>query len=97
VHLFAVTPGSRPPAALQVSGRDAVVEFPLEAPGRVTAWCAAQPADPRARGYWQATSRGWQIEARVPASLLEGRLGLAVARARRLGAGDELFTTRPAG
>jgi two-component system, OmpR family, sensor histidine kinase ChvG len=76
VHLFAVSPGGRPPGALQVSGREALVEFPLEAPGGVTASFRGAPADPRARGYWQATSQGWQIEARIPADVLDGRLGL---------------------
>jgi two-component system, OmpR family, sensor histidine kinase ChvG len=76
LHVFVVTPGSRPPAALHLSGRDVVLEFPLEAPGAVTGVVGGQPADPRARGYWQATSRGWQIEARVPLALLEGRAGL---------------------
>jgi signal transduction histidine kinase len=76
VHLFAVAPGSRPPGALEVRGREATITFPLEAPGMVTAVIRDAPDDPRARGYWQATSHGWQIEARVPAALLEGRLGL---------------------
>jgi signal transduction histidine kinase len=76
VHLFVVAPGSRPPGVLQVVGRDAVIEFPLEAPGTVAAIVRAAPDDPRARGYWQATSRGWQIEARVPAALLGDRLGV---------------------
>jgi two-component system, OmpR family, sensor histidine kinase ChvG len=76
VHLFVVAPGSPPPGALQVRGRGATVEFPLEAPGHVGALMRDAPQDPRARGYWQATSRGWQIEARIPAALLEGRLGV---------------------
>jgi two-component system, OmpR family, sensor histidine kinase ChvG len=76
VYVFAVAPGSGPPAVLQVRGRGALVEFPLEAPGSVSGEVRAGPADPRARGYWQATSRGWQIEARIPAALLDGRLGL---------------------
>jgi two-component system, OmpR family, sensor histidine kinase ChvG len=76
VHLFAVAPGDRPPAALQLKGRATALDFPLEAPGSVTAAIHGGPPDPRARGYWQATSQGWQIEARVPATLLDGRLGL---------------------
>lgn len=76
VYLFAVAPGSRPPGALQLRGREALVEFPLEAPGGVTASFRGAPADPRTRGYWQATSQGWQIEARIPADVLGGRLGL---------------------
>jgi two-component system, OmpR family, sensor histidine kinase ChvG len=78
VHLFAVAPGSRPPGVLQVVGRDAMIEFPLEAPGTVTAVVRGAPDDPRARGYWQATSRGWQIEARVPIALLGDRLGVGL-------------------
>jgi two-component system, OmpR family, sensor histidine kinase ChvG len=76
VHLFVIAPGSRPPGAMHVRGRDAVLSFPLEAPGAVTATIRGAPDDPRARGYWQATSRGWQIEARVPSTLLDGRLGI---------------------
>jgi two-component system, OmpR family, sensor histidine kinase ChvG len=78
VHLFAVAQGSRPPGVLQVVGRDAMIEFPLEAPGTVTAVVRGAPDDPRARGYWQATSRGWQIEARVPIALLGDRLGVGL-------------------
>jgi len=76
VHLFAMAPGSRPPGTLEVRGRAVTVSFPLEAPGPAGALVRGAPEDPRARGYWQATSRGWQIEARIPAALLEGRLGL---------------------
>lgn len=76
VHLFAVAPGNRPPGTLQVRGREAVLSFPLEAPGTVTATIRGAADDPRARGYWQATSRGWQIEARIPSTLLDGRLGI---------------------
>jgi two-component system, OmpR family, sensor histidine kinase ChvG len=78
VYLFAITAGSRAPAAVLITGRDAVADFPLEAPGPVTAAVHGAPADPRARGYWQATSRGWQLEARLPASLLAGRVGIEV-------------------
>ena len=81
VHVFAVVPGSQPPGALQLTGRDAVIRFPLEAPGPVNATIRGAPDDPRARAYWQATSRGWQIESRVPASLLDGRLGLELLAA----------------
>jgi two-component system, OmpR family, sensor histidine kinase ChvG len=76
VHVFVFAPGSRPPGALQLAGRDVVAEFPLEAPGAVTAALRGAPGDPRVRGYWQATSQGWQLEARIPATLLDGRLGL---------------------
>jgi two-component system, OmpR family, sensor histidine kinase ChvG len=76
IHLFAVAQGDRAPAALRVKGRTTVLDFPLEAPGGVTAAIRGGPEDPRARGYWQATSYGWQLEARVPATLLDGRLGL---------------------
>ncbi len=76
VHLFVAASGSRQPASLEVRGRVVVVAFPLEAPGTVGAIFSGAPEDPRARAYWQATSRGWQIEARIPAALLEGRLGL---------------------
>jgi len=76
IHVFAFAPGNRPPANLQLRGRVAVVEFPLEAPGSVTATIRGAPGDPRVRGHWQATSQGWQLEARVPAALLDGRLGL---------------------
>jgi two-component system, OmpR family, sensor histidine kinase ChvG len=78
VYVFVVAPGTRPPAALRLRGRQAELEFPLEAPGTVSAQIRGAADDPRARGYWQATSRGWQIEARVPAALLDGRLGLAI-------------------
>jgi two-component system, OmpR family, sensor histidine kinase ChvG len=63
VHLFARAAGSQPPGALHVRGRVALLEFTLEAPGPVTAVISGAPEDPRARGYWQATSQGWQIEA----------------------------------
>lgn len=76
VHVFAVAAGGRAPGALQVSGREVVLEFPLEAPGPVTAVMRGAAEDPRARGYWQATSQGWQIEARLPATMLGGRLGM---------------------
>ena len=81
VHLFVAAPGSRPPGLLQVVGREAVIEFPLEAPGTVAAVVRGAPDDPRARGYWQATSRGWQIEARVPVALLGDRLGVRLLEA----------------
>jgi two-component system, OmpR family, sensor histidine kinase ChvG len=76
VHLFAVATGRSTPAVFEVRGRAATVSFPLEAPGPVGAVVSGADGDPRARGYWQPTSRGWQIEARLPAALLEGRLGL---------------------
>lgn len=76
VHLFAVAPGRSTPAGFEVRGRTATAAFPLEAPGPVSAVIGGAAEDPRARGYWQPTSRGWQIEARLPAALLEGRLGL---------------------
>ncbi|HUG97838.1 MAG TPA: ATP-binding protein [Gammaproteobacteria bacterium] len=75
IHLFIGTPGSAPPGALEIRGRNASLEFFLEAPGPVTAVVSGAAGDPRTRGYWQATSRGWQIEARIPAALLDGRLG----------------------
>ena len=76
VHLFVASAGDAMPASLEVRGRQAVLEFALEAPGAVTASVRGPAADPRARGYWQPTSRGWQLEARVPETLLQGRLGL---------------------
>jgi two-component system, OmpR family, sensor histidine kinase ChvG len=78
VYVFAVSPGAAPPALLQIRGREAWLEFHLEAPGTVAAEVHGAPADPRARGNWQATSYGWQIEARVPSGLLADRLGLAL-------------------
>lgn len=88
VHLFVAAPGEPPPAALQVRGRRAVLSFPLEAPGAVTPAMQDAPPDPRPRGHWQPTSRGWQLEARVPASLLDGRLGV-----RLLDAADRVLAT----
>ena len=76
IHLFVAVPGEPPPGALQVHGRRAVLTFALEAPGAVTPALRHAPPDPRPRGHWQPTSLGWQLEARVPAGLLEGRLGL---------------------
>jgi signal transduction histidine kinase len=81
VHVFVFAPGNRPPGALQLAGRAVVAEFPLEAPGAVSAAIRGAPGDPRARGYWQATSQGWQLEARIPAALLDGRLGLRLLEA----------------
>lgn len=78
VHLFAFAPGSRPPASLQLHGRAAMLEFPLEAPGSVTPVVRGAPEELRARGYWQATSRGWQLEARIPLAMLDGRLGVRI-------------------
>jgi two-component system, OmpR family, sensor histidine kinase ChvG len=94
IHLFVVAPGSRPPGALQVRGRHGLVEFPLEAPGMAAAVISGVPEDLRARGYWQPTSRGWQIEARVPGALLEGRLGLRVLEIDRSVRGSS-FTQSP--
>jgi two-component system, OmpR family, sensor histidine kinase ChvG len=81
VYVFAVSPGAAPPAVLRVRGREAMLDFPLEAPGTVAAAIRGAPADPRARGNWQATSYGWQIEARVPSEVLGGRLGLSLLNA----------------
>ena len=92
-YLFVAAAGAQPPAALLLHGRDLRLEFPLDAPGAVTPR-AAPGSDPRSRGYWQATSSGWQLEARVPSAALEGRLGLQV-----LDAGGRLraatFAARP--
>jgi signal transduction histidine kinase len=77
-YVFAVTPGAQPPARLLLHGRDGALEFPLDAPGSVLPRALAGPADPRSRGAWQATSDGWQLEARVPTTLLRGRLGVRV-------------------
>lgn len=79
IHVFVAVPGARPPAAVTLYGRAAQVDFPLEAPGPVSGVVRGAPPDPRARGHWQATSAGWQLEARVPAALLEDRLGLRLA------------------
>ncbi|NGX17627.1 ATP-binding protein [Wenzhouxiangella sp. XN24] len=76
IHVFVAAPGTRPPAAVSLHGRDLRVEFPLEAPGTVSGIVGGASPDPRARGDWQATSAGWQLEARVPAALLDGRLGV---------------------
>lgn len=76
-HVFVFVPGATPPATLLLSGRDTALAFPLDAPGPVLAQ-GAPALDTRSRGYWQATSRGWQLEARVPSALLDGRLGLQV-------------------
>lgn len=81
VHLFARAAGSSPPGSLRVKGRIALLEFTLEAPGPVTAVIREASEDPRARGYWQATSQGWQIELRMPAALLDGRLGAQLLEA----------------
>jgi two-component system, OmpR family, sensor histidine kinase ChvG len=78
LYVFAVAPGTRPPAVLRLRGRQAELDFTLEAPGTASAQVRGAADEPRARGYWQATSRGWQIEARVPAALLDGRLGIAM-------------------
>ncbi|NGP53442.1 ATP-binding protein [Thioalkalivibrio sp. XN8] len=76
-YVFVAVAGGQPPSALRLTGRDTPLVFPLDAPGPVLG--RDGPAlDARSRGYWQATSTGWQIEARVPSSLLEGRLGLQV-------------------
>ncbi len=77
-YIFVETRDPRPPGRLQLHGRDGVMEFPLDAPGSVLPRTLSGPADPRSRGAWQATSDGWQLEARVPSSLLQGRLGLRV-------------------
>jgi signal transduction histidine kinase len=92
-YLFVATTGAQAPAALRLQGRSAVLEFPLDAPGAVTP--RVEPgSDPRSRGHWQATSRGWQLEARVPSALLGGRLGLQL-----IGAGGQVrgatFSARP--
>jgi two-component system, OmpR family, sensor histidine kinase ChvG len=76
VHLFVTSADDAMPAALEVRGRQASLEFALEAPGPVTASARGITPDPRARGYWQPTSRGWQLEARIPETLLQGRLGV---------------------
>ncbi|MGD9386890.1 MAG: ATP-binding protein [Gammaproteobacteria bacterium] len=76
-HVFVAVTGARAPAALLLRGRGTTLRFPLDAPGLVLAQGSPE-LDARSRGYWQATSRGWQIEARVPAPLLAGRLGLKV-------------------
>jgi len=76
IHVFVAVPGTAPPAAVSLHGRDLRVEFPLEAPGAVSGIVQGASPDPRARGDWQATSAGWQLEARVPGALLEGRLGV---------------------
>lgn len=94
VYVFAFAPGSQPPASLQLHGRTARLEFPLEAPGSVTPVIRGAPEELRAGGYWQATSRGWQLEARIPSTMLDGRIGLRV-----LDAGGKLraasFETSP--
>jgi signal transduction histidine kinase len=77
-YVFVVTRGARAPARLLLHGRDGVLEFPLDAPGSVLPRALSGPADPRSRGAWQATSDGWQLEARVPSALLRGRLGVRV-------------------
>lgn len=76
-YVFVAVSGGQPPAALHLAGRDLSLAFPLDAPGAVLGR-DGQALDARSRGYWQATSTGWQIEARVPSSLLDGRLGLRV-------------------
>lgn len=76
VHVFIAVQGARPPGAVTLYGHAARVDFPLEAPGTVSGTVRGAPPDPRTRGHWQATSAGWQLEARVPAALLEDRLGL---------------------
>ena len=77
-YFFAATQGSQPPGRLLLHGRDGVLEFPLDAPGSVLPRALSGPAEPRSRGTWVATSDGWQLEARVPSTLLRGRLGLRV-------------------
>jgi len=76
IHVFVAASGARPPAAVSLRGRAVQVDFPLEAPGPVSGALRGASPDPRVRGDWQATSAGWQLEARLPGALLEDRLGV---------------------
>lgn len=78
LYLFVLAPGGAAPAAVEVHGRAAVLSFPLDAPGTSVAEVRGAAADPRLRGHWQATSSGFQLEARIPAAMLAGRLGTRV-------------------
>jgi len=79
--LFVSQSGPSRPAGLAVVGAPARLVFPLDAPGGLSPDISGAPRDVRARGAWQPTSQGWQLEARIPAPLLGGRLGLEVLAA----------------
>ena len=55
--------------------------FAAEAPGPLPVWRTENgdwSQETRIRAFWQDTASGYQVEARIPLSLLGGRLGIAV-------------------
>ncbi len=63
------------------SGDLSSLVFAPEAPGPLSAWMVQNrlwQSDPRVQGYWQDTPKGYQLEARIPRSLLGTRFGLSI-------------------
>lgn len=62
------------------------IVFAAEAPGPLPVWRVENDnwtTETRIRAYWQDTATGYQVEARIPLSLIGHRLGIAVYNTER--------------
>lgn len=63
------------------AGDETEIDFAAEAPGEIIASRRAANQvfqETRVQGYWQDTPHGYRLEARIPKSLVDSRLGLTV-------------------